>query len=523
MAAVSRLDRWLDRTGLPSVRWDEAQRRRVEMARIATAAIMLYRVAFILDSSRFFFGPPSGWHGFGNSQSQFALFEMALAIGLLIGFMTPLCIAGILATYYRFNEVMNTLTLGNSILVHLLVLLLLIGAGSSLSVDAILAARANRHSRIGVISRLYRFIGDPSAAEVRRYLFLGLVGYWVLSLGALLNHASDSYWRAGDTIRAMLQSSYISRIDGPARALERASPGVARGISQMTVFGQAVFQLAMVVLIRWKWGYGFVLWWGTAFFFISLLALQLSYLPLVELCLWALIFGRPRVPRTPANASNEAVGLDQSTSPSIPKAREGSPALRARQRSSVASTALVLGMLTTCGVAVVTFPQTERAVDAVFGVDLEAALSPLQPKLQRLLGASGLGPPNVFNTVDLKMGDNWPVIYRVRPDGSTALVPLSDRAGHRMWYHWSDLIYIEALNWRRAMIDADLVAQHQPGAYGYLSIEKILLYDYRRRGSLGPVTYRIDLFRSRATQLDLSANDRFAATLIYSYTEAVNE
>jgi hypothetical protein len=490
---------------------------------MAVAAIMFYRVALILDASRFYFGPFSGWAGLGHSESRFALLELGLAISLFVGFLTPVCIALIVISYHRFDLALGTHTLGTHVLLQLLVVLLITGAGSSLSLDSILMRRSSSRSRRGLVCRLYRFLGDPNGAEVRVYLFIGLVAYWVISFAALLNHAADAYWRSGDTVRVMLQSSYISRFAGPARSLERAYPQIMSGFSQIAVLGEAVFQVGMILLIRWKWGYRFILWWGVAFFALSTLALQLSYLPLLEVCLWVLIFGRTRKRTTSEEDGLEGRDSLPDSSALPQNVSAGFPAPW-RRRSAQASAALVISLLTVCGIAIMCFPQTEREVDSVFGVDLARVISPIQPRLNNFLAAAGLSPPNVFNSIDLQMGDNWPVIYRVESDGSKALVPLSATDGHRLWYHWSDLIYYgSSVPWRRAMIGADLAAQHQRGMPGYQSIEKILLYDYRRQSESAPVAYQINLFRSDASRVELSADVRFTGKLTYTYTETVVE
>jgi len=474
------------------------------MIRIAIAGVMLYRIALILDASRFYYGRESGWHGLGNSHARFALFELALTICLLVGFLTPLCLVIMLLTYYRFDQSMGTITLGTYVCLHILAILLFCAAGSTLSVDSYLARRPSAAGLARAIRRAYRFLGSPSATDTRRYLFLGLVAYWVISFGALLNHASDQYWKDGDTVRAMLQSSYFSRVAGPARALERWNAGLARALSQLVVLAQGFFQLAMVALIRWRWGRRFVVWWGAGFFLVSLIALQLSYLPLTEICLWGLVFGRART--------------GDATTPTEPSV------LRTRLRSARASAISVTAVLGMFGLTVLTFPQTERAIDGALGIDLAAVFDPLQPQLTDALTARGLNAPNVFNAADLQSGDAWPVIHRLGDDGSASLVPLSGVDGSRLWYHLSDVIYYgSSIPWRRTMVGMDLAALHQPGTFGYNSIETILRYDYRRNGRSGPVTYRVDLYRSRASQLTLSADERFESDMVYSYTQTIEE
>jgi predicted DCC family thiol-disulfide oxidoreductase YuxK len=46
----------------------------------------------------------------------------------------------------------------------------------------------------------------------------------------------------------------------------------------------------MIFLVFYKWGMQFVKWWGMQFFVISLLIINLSYLPHIEIVLWLMIF-----------------------------------------------------------------------------------------------------------------------------------------------------------------------------------------------------------------------------------------
>jgi hypothetical protein len=519
------VDRWLDGTSFPPIAWNDRDRRRIEFVRVAVGVLMIWRVALILDSTRYYFGPPHGWLGLGGGESRFALVELALAVSVLVGFLTPICLVALILTIHRFDTVTLTPILGSSVLIHTLVILLISGVGTQMSIDSVLARGPRRRIAFGTpIRHLYRMMGYPTPTAVRTYLFLGFMAYGVLSFGAILNHIADAYWRSGDTIRVTLQNSYLSRVWGWARSLESAHPAVLAAFSQFCNLGQGLFQLLMGLLIRWRWGYRFVIWWGVAFFLFSLILLQLSFLPHFELCLWVLVFARSKVDQPAAADGRE---LDSESDRPATQMMTNGPIdnpLRTRPRSASATGVLICSLSMVCFLAVLTLPQTKRGVDSVVGINLDSALDHVQPGLGDFLAAAGMTPPNVFNAVDLRMGDAWPVIYRVEPNGSLEMVPFSARDGSRLWYHVSDVAYIgNSVRWRRAMIDADIRARNQPGTPGYELIEKILLYDYRRLGRSEPLTYRVDLFVSHASRLDVPIAERFTQTLVYSYTETIME
>ena len=136
----------------------------------------------------------------------------------------------------------------------------------------------------------------------------------------------------------------------------------------------------MIPLMATRWGARFVGVWGWGFILGSLLGLQLSVLPLVEVIIWTLIF----VPahwltfdRIPTGGS--ATG-------------ERSP-VPARLFFCTYGVLLLLFV----GNAIVSFA-TGRRLPAWFETTV--------------LYYSGLVPPNVFNRQDLSMGDRWTVIER---------------------------------------------------------------------------------------------------------------
>jgi hypothetical protein len=236
-------------------------------------------------------------------------------------------------------------------------------------------------------------------------------------------------------------------------------------------------------------GRRFVVFWGWGFAIASAVFLQLSYLPWLEICLWYLLFSRP----APAPVREVAPLPHHAARP-------------AKFGLGLAVTAwsvlLVLFALK--------FPHVERYSRAL-GLPLSA--------IRRVTLYCGLDVPIVFNREDLTLGDAWPVIHRLTPDGEPHILPLNGVEGERLWYHLSDCCYFgNSLKWRRAATDQDLTAFNDPEALGYELVTRIIDFDYRRHGFESPVEYAVSVFRTRGSEVAVSDPDvRYARELVLQY------
>jgi predicted DCC family thiol-disulfide oxidoreductase YuxK len=283
-AITSRLYGAIAGTHFPRVTDTDAMLRWIGYIRIAVGLVAFVRVSLIVESSRFYYDGGDTWTGLVNShQTELALWALGLITLFILGLGTPLVTLGLLITYEQIDERLGTPTLGTQVFTLMLTFFLLAGAGSHVSVDA----------RLGRRVRWLYALGRPDARQLTILLFGLFVGYALISLAALFHHMADEYWRHGDTIAVLLTSPYLSRIWEPMRALQEFWPWGVDAFSRVAVIGQTVFQLGMLVLIRWRWGLYYVIGWGGVFILISVGAILLSYLPWVEVCLWALLWVRP--------------------------------------------------------------------------------------------------------------------------------------------------------------------------------------------------------------------------------------
>ncbi len=191
----------------------------------------------------------------------------------------------------------------------------------------------------------------------------------------------------------------------------------------------------MIPLVFTRWGKVFVRTWGWTFILVSVFDLQLTLLPFVEVVLWAMVFLPARWFALSGHRRTESWGSIQHGDLSV----------------------AAMGYTAGYGALSLMFFK-----NAILGATTGGSLAPWIA--QPVLYYAGLVAPNVFNTIDLTMGERWTVLTRI--DGTRAtMVPFDGLDGERLAYLRSDLLYFaNSLLWRREMIFADdLAAYHTRG------------------------------------------------------------
>jgi hypothetical protein len=471
MPLIDRLSVWLDRTAFPRIADAEAEAHKVAVLRIAAGLVLVWRCALMLRDSWYYFDPVPLAGGVWPLHVIAAAAQLVLALGLTLGVMPVYCAVLLLATHPAYSIWTETYNLGPMLLTPML------GAFAALE-----------SGRFALFARIRP---APTAGQYRAAYLILFTAYAGMNFQALLYHVGDAYWVSGQTVAVLFTSSYLSEFYGLLRAWESATPGLYALFSIVVGVLQSVFQLAMLPLVVTRWGARFVHLWGWAFIFGSLVGLQLSVLPAVEVIIWALIFSPARW---------FAFGGGSIT---------GNPALTHLRFRAAAIGIFCSGY----GLLLLLF-YINAITDFTLKRDLPGWIR------NPVLYYSGLVAPNVFNQVDLTMGDRWPVLYRL--DGEhRGMVPLNGPEGERLAYHRSDLLYFgNSLRWRRGMIwQSDLAAYHQPGADGYEYARRMALYDYRRHGATGNGLYHFSLFRNHASEFALGADPtRYRPELVLDFT-----
>ncbi len=475
----STLDRLIARSAFLYVIDADREQSKVNAARIAVGLIMLYRTALIVAAT-YYYHPTDVTEAQITAKFLIGCGMLVLLASYTVGFCTPLAGLILIAAYPYFDARLLTGTLGTNVASLCLIALLLLNAGGQYSVDGVFL---RSKGRIGSVwCGMFSMIGFPNATQATRIYFLFFAAYAVISVSALAYHVDDTFWRDGRTVGVMLTDAYLSRYYEVFRAWETATPTLYRLFSIACVAGQTIFQVAMLPLIFVLWGRRFVVAWGMVFFFISAVCLQLSYLPYLELVLWALIFAR--MGATEPESTNEK-----------------------GQRRTV-----VVAYSGAMAIAFFVFLATWFAPGG------RAWSGNAWERPHRVLAWVGLDAPQVFNDADLRMGGRWPVIHRIDANGNRTLVPLNGEDGQRLVYHRSDLLYFgNSLRWRRRMIASDPATYNRPGKTGYEQIREVCYYDYARGRIQDSAQYEVRVYENRSARFGLPAEERYNAQQILAF------
>lgn len=471
----------------PSVDDEDAVLRQMAAARILVGLVALWRTGLVAIGQFYLEG---GWQGTTADSAQlwvYPVVECALLFGLTVGCMTPLCLVGLIATYLRMDHKLQTFTIGSDVLVGLLILLLLCNCGHRLSLDRLFASRLRANRARTWLAWAMQVKFARSSSDYRLALWLAFLAYGLTHFSAVLCHYQDQYWRDGTTIAVMLTNSYMCRFYGFFRYLESWNPQLFMAMSVTTVVTQILFQLGMLVLVGFRFGRRFVVWYGWLFIAMSFGTLQLSYLAPLEACLWWLLFHRLQ-PKAEAGKS-----LD--------------PTRRQHVSAVMRPFAVAYSLLLVAYIG--TFPLLNEWLRDQ-GITTNTA--------RKACWHMGLCVPNVFNRPDLKMEDSWFLLYRVTDSGNE-VVPVNGRDGMRLWMHYSDVLYIgTSIPWRRGAIDhapAEFCAAGQPG---FDLIKRAALIDYHRLRGSRSQTFLVKLLTSRSSHIDiLDLQSRYEAHLVHAF------
>ncbi len=254
--------------------------RKIALLRMITGLVIFIRFFELLISQVYLYG-------YSNSTILLILF-LIMTVLFTIGLFTPLANVTVLILIPFLDGKLAVNTLGSTIAINLLIVMLLANAGQYYSVDRFIVSKNTAASKW--ITKLHSFITAMDELKLKRAYFIGVMLYALSSLFALWLHIEDPHWMNGVTIRAMFTNTFLCKHALWFRALEASVPNLLDIMSITGIIFQSCFQILMIPLLLFKFGKFFVKVWGFIFFFFSLFFLSLSYLPHLELVLWLIIF-----------------------------------------------------------------------------------------------------------------------------------------------------------------------------------------------------------------------------------------
>jgi hypothetical protein len=351
-------------------------------------------------------------------------------ICLTLGLLTPVTLIFYALTYVYYPPVSS---LVEAVLQIPLWGLLVLGAGKSYSLDALLARRSWGQK---VCRVLYGFALPPTASNLAVVRFFLLFMLWGICVNAMFYHFSDEFWLSGAVLQIGFATPYLSDYYHLANRLRETCPAwyVTFCVSGLLV--QCLWEMCLVPLMLFRWGRLFVLAHGLIFFTASAILLNLQYLPLVEFCLWVILFG-PHVLDWLWR-----IGVRAKVVPTVRE--KGLPEARCRGRVPRLAISLGIGLT---AVQLATLPNI-----------LPHEWHPFCTRLRGWLAVPnrhfGQVDVNVFNVHDMQLGSTFFVLYEVDEGGHPLrVVPFLDGEGGRLHYLRNDLLYFNhSLRWQRSAL-----------------------------------------------------------------------
>lgn len=278
MNLIAKIDALLDKTAFPKVQSTELELKKIGLFRIIFGIIVLVRFSELFYSMSVI----------GSPKALLIAPFLAIFTAFTFGLFTPITTILLMVGIRTIDESVSTHTLGSTVAIQTALVFFLTNSGQYYSLDRLLTSKNNWISKI--IKAPYKLLGTISNNDIRRAYFLGFALIAISHGLAFGFHLHDDYWLKGLTIKSLFSNSFLSAQYEIFRYLENSFPII---ISLLSIFGIIVhsfFQLLMFPLIFTKRGVQFVFWWGLIFAFISLISINLSYLPHVEMVLWPMVF-----------------------------------------------------------------------------------------------------------------------------------------------------------------------------------------------------------------------------------------
>lgn len=399
-----------------------------ERSYLFPAGRILFGILLVIQSGLELWAWPS--ESFGELRWWAQSFEFFAGWMILVGFGTQYALSYLAVfSFIHIRTFLDTALIEIEVSAQLAILLLLVQAGSRVSVDALLM----RDLRVPNLFLLYSTRQSFLDAALAR--FLALLAFWAMSLASLALHLGERGWQTGAVGPLVFSDPFLSRLGTTLSSLFAEYPELMN-VFRLPIYVQMIWFATIVPFALlggwWRW---FTILWGFLFFLGSLLVLQLQFLAPVELILWSLIFW-------PVLSRQTVVG--QTTF------------LPSPNRLVVA---VFFHGLLSIGVFLISAPPQVLSVP-----------NPLSEiGLYKVAAPQGVRPVNVFNDQDLRMKENW---FTVETDGG-ALVPIFNRDGTRGSLAGVNSIYLGSMvRFAREEIDSTGCGLDRHQEKAELAVEK---------------------------------------------------
>jgi predicted DCC family thiol-disulfide oxidoreductase YuxK len=219
-----------------------------------------------------------------------SLFDTIASFCMMIGFLTPIAIGYLLLFHtYVHDLLLDTFTLGSCVAQILMVIFLFTPSGRRLSLDSLIMRTRSIGS--GFVGGLYSFFGEATVNRIATVKFFAFISYGLLCMYSVYEHFLDPYWTNGTANVLLLSSNWLTGPHKLFRDLFTTYGSTAIFISMVALYIMVLWELVIIPFALIKGlTRQFVIWWGLAFFVVSIAVLQLSWLPHYQFALYAIFF-----------------------------------------------------------------------------------------------------------------------------------------------------------------------------------------------------------------------------------------
>lgn len=373
------------------------------IVRIFISLILLHR---FLD---LFFASPLNYEEYYRS-----LFGVISSIFTLIGFLTPIFLP--LQSMLNFKLATN---LAGQIVSITTIILFLSHCWKYNSLDNLL------RKRFSLISKLFKKV---EIIFIRTFI-LRTFSIWLwggICFHAMSFHFTDPSWINGSAVLTLLRTPYLNDY---YPFFNRINDSLLLNLSRISLYGMAIWELLLWIIPGIKIIRNITFWWGIGFFITSILFINLSYLPYLEILMWLLIY-KPKI-----FLLNKFLKNRKSSYKFIKKENDF------KHNYFIQSFIIIFGFISilymTITTTIATHGSTKKIRETAYKMHLHFIPNNTASMIYGQLMV------NVFNQDDLGLNRYSILICRNNENGDKKLVPFQDSNGGRLSYLTNDNLYYE--------------------------------------------------------------------------------
>ena len=200
---------------------------------------------------------------------------LGLSIFTTIGIFLPITIPLISLT-----NSFTAINLGGQITAIILIIIFFGKCWRHLSIDKFFINKNKLYSK------LYLFFENLNLNPQAIRLF----GLWLwggVCFSAMSYHFNDSSWIKGTAVLTLLRTPYLNDY---YQIFNNINDSILIFLSAISLYLMAIWELIIWIIPGIKILREITFWWGIAFFVSSIIFINLSYLPYIEIILWLLLY-----------------------------------------------------------------------------------------------------------------------------------------------------------------------------------------------------------------------------------------